>query len=63
VKLANAETIKLHIWDTGGSERFRAMAPLYYRDAVAALITYDIGQEKSFESVNYWVEELTKNQD
>jgi small GTP-binding protein len=45
--------------DTGGSERFRAMTPLYYRDAAAAIITYDVTQEKSFKGVKYWVEELS----
>jgi GTPase SAR1 family protein len=26
----------------GGEERFRAMAPLYYRDANAAILVYDV---------------------
>ncbi|KNC37608.1 Rab5b protein [Plasmodium falciparum RAJ116] len=34
-------TMKLHIWDTGGQERFRSMAPLYYRDAYGAVVVYD----------------------
>jgi small GTP-binding protein len=58
VILNNGVTIKYHIWDTGGQERFRSMANLYYRDASAAILTYDISNEKSFESLNYWVEEL-----
>ena len=29
VTLPDAAFIKLHIWDTGGQERFRAMTPLY----------------------------------
>jgi len=41
----------LHIWDTGGSERFRTMVSLYYRDAAAAIICYDVTDEASFESV------------
>ena len=58
VILNNGVTIKYHIWDTGGQERFRSMANLYYRDASAAILTYDISNEKSFESLSYWVEEL-----
>jgi small GTP-binding protein len=58
VILNNGVTIKYHIWDTGGQERFRSMANLYYRDASAAILTYDVTNEKTFESLNYWVEEL-----
>jgi len=58
VVLNNGSTIKYHIWDTGGQERFRSMAGLYYRDASAAILTYDITNEKTFESINFWVEEL-----
>lgn len=58
VILNNGVTIKYHIWDTGGQERFRSMASLYYRDASAAILTYDITNEKTFESLNFWVEEL-----
>ena len=32
----------MNIWDTGGEEKFRALAPLYYKNANAAIITYDI---------------------
>jgi len=39
------------MWDTGGEERFRAMAPLYYRDANAAVLVYDIKDVKTFDSV------------
>lgn len=56
--LGNGVTIKFHIWDTGGQERFRSMANLYYQDAAAAILTYDVSNEKSFESLNYWIEEL-----
>lgn len=31
---------------------YRAMAPLYYRDALAAVIVYDITYRESFDKVN-----------
>ena len=32
ITLPDGTEVKLHIWDTGGSERFRTMVSLYYRD-------------------------------
>jgi small GTP-binding protein len=50
--------VKLHIWDTGGSERYRAMAPIYFQGAHAAVIVYDITSELSFNEVDNWRKEL-----
>ncbi|KAI0260530.1 P-loop containing nucleoside triphosphate hydrolase protein [Gloeopeniophorella convolvens] len=51
----------LQLWDTSGWERFRRMAPMYYRGANAALLLYDITNQASFEGVRGWLEELRKN--
>ena len=58
VVLDNGNMVKLHIWDTSGQERFRAMTNLYYRDAQVALLTYDITNESSFNSIDFWIQEL-----
>ena len=63
VKLKNGDTLKLHIWDTGGQEKFRSMASLYYKDAVAALLVYDVSNSETLESLDYWVRELRENVD
>ena len=34
--------IKYQIWDTAGQEKYRSLAPMYYRGAAAAIIVYDI---------------------
>lgn len=50
--------VKLQIWDTGGSERYRAMAPMYFQNAQAAIIVYDITNSSSFNDVEVWLREL-----
>ena len=51
----------MHLWDTGGDERFRSVLKLYYRDAIGAIIVYDMGNRKSFESMEYWVSQVKEN--
>ena len=43
------------IQDTAGQEKYNAVAPVYYRDAVGAIIVYDITSTESFEKVKKWV--------
>ena len=58
VTLNNGTKIRLHIWDTSGQDRFRSMTNLYYQDAQVAILTYDVTNEESLESLNYWLEQL-----
>ena len=39
------------------------MAPLYYKDSVAAILVYDVSNKESLESLDYWVKELEVNVD
>jgi small GTP-binding protein len=56
--------VRAQIWDTAGQERYRAITNAYYRDAVGALLVYDITCYKSFESIDEkWYRELMDNAD
>ncbi|OHT06277.1 small GTP-binding protein [Tritrichomonas foetus] len=55
--------LELLVWDTAGQEVYRGLAPMYYRNAVIAIIVYDITIPESFNSVQYWLEELEANSD
>jgi small GTP-binding protein len=55
------DKIQFGIWDTAGSERFKALAPMYYRGAEAAIVVYDVTSFESFEGAKSWVRELKLN--
>ena len=54
------QRVNLSVWDTAGQERFHALGPIYYRDADAALLVYDITDAASLDKVKQWVTELRK---
>ncbi|KAL4791832.1 rab GTPase Vps21/Ypt51 [Aspergillus venezuelensis] len=53
-------TIKFEIWDTAGQERFASLAPMYYRNAQAALVVYDVTKPSSLTKAKHWVAELQR---
>lgn len=61
VKAGDKEA-KLEIWDTAGQEKYRALTKMFYKDATAAVIVYDITKLNTFNEIkNYWVNELKQN--
>ncbi|NXD74076.1 RAB5B protein, partial [Eolophus roseicapillus] len=67
-------TVKFEIWDTAGQERYHSLAPMYYRGAQAAIVVYDITNQRSpgmspeshlcssppFARAKTWVKELQR---
>ncbi|KAJ3115307.1 Ras- protein Rab-5C [Phlyctochytrium bullatum] len=54
------KVIKFEIWDTAGQERFHSLAPMYYRNAQAAIVAYDITKAASLDKAKSWVKELQR---
>ena len=55
----NPKTI--HIWDTAGMERYRAMNSVYYRDAIGALLVFDLTNKDSFDELEGWLTTFITN--
>ncbi|CDW88875.1 ras-related protein rab-22a [Stylonychia lemnae] len=55
------DQIKLNLWDTAGQEKFKSLTRMYYQDAEAAIIVYDITFRESFDSAKNWIEDLRNN--
>lgn len=57
------KTIRAQIWDTAGQERYRAITSVYYRQAVGALVVYDITKKHTFDNLHKWLGELKQHAD
>jgi len=47
--LVDGLPVKFLIWDTAGQEKYRSLAPMYYRGARCAIVAYDITKAVSFD--------------
>jgi small GTP-binding protein len=62
VKCGNGKNLKLEIWDTAGQERYRSVTKMFYKDANAAILVYDITNKNSFDQLqNYWAEQVKES--
>lgn len=52
--------LRYEIWDTAGQERFHSLAPMYYRNAQAAVVVYDVTKATSLDKAKSWVKELQR---
>ncbi len=60
-KILNEHNIKLDIWDTAGQERYRALCSIYYKNASAVIIIFDLTSKKSFLIALDWIDEIKNN--
>ena len=58
LKVANGEQVCLQIWDTAGSDAYKELISLFYRNSNAVLLVFDHSNKKSLDNIRYWIEEL-----
>ena len=53
------KSIKFEIWDTAGQEKYRSLTKIFYKDAGAAILVYDITRKESYEEIKkYWINQI-----
>jgi small GTP-binding protein len=57
------ERIRLGLWDTAGQERFYTIARTYFREAVGAIVVFDITHRDGFEALPKWVRDVRSDAD
>jgi small GTP-binding protein len=50
--------VKFAVWDTAGQEFYHSLTPMYYRNAKAAVVVFDLTSTASFRGAEAWVQEL-----
>ena len=56
----NDKTVKLQLWDTAGTEKYRSITTSYYRGAHCAFIVFDLTSKESFDALPTWIENYYK---
>ena len=51
----------MHVWDTLGQEKFKSIAPIFFRKSAAALLVYDVTDKDSFLALPTWKEQIKNN--
>ena len=55
----DGKSIKFEIWDTAGQEKYRSLTKIFYKDAGAAILVYDITRKESYEEIKkYWINQI-----
>lgn len=54
-EVRDGHQIEIQIWDTAGQEQYRALSPVYFRSAAAAVIVFDVTNTESFNNVGGWL--------
>lgn len=55
-----SHSVLLGLWDTAGSERYTSMSRMFYRGAKAAVICYDVTDDKTWDKVKFWAGEVLR---
>ena len=59
--MKDGKEIKLIIWDTAGQERFRSMSTSYIKKSQGVILSFDITERRSFESLGDWLDVVKQN--
>ncbi|CAI6339332.1 unnamed protein product [Periconia digitata] len=54
---SSRKRIKLQLWDTAGTERFRSVSRSYYRGAAGAILVYDVCSWRSLEGLKTFLDD------
>jgi small GTP-binding protein len=58
VQLNDTTTADVQLWDIAGQERFGSMTSVYYREAVGAIVVFDVTRGSTRDLVATWKQDI-----
>lgn len=56
--LIDDRLVTMQLWDTAGQERFQSLGVAFYRGADCCVLTFDVTNNKSFDTLDSWRDEF-----
>jgi small GTP-binding protein len=50
-----ADGYAVGLWDTAGQEAYRIIIPMYFRDAAAIIVVFDVTSRDSYDHIQEWI--------
>ena len=63
VTINNDQMIRIQLWDTAGSERYKSITRSYMRNSNVAFIVFDRTNRESWSHINDWKKDLDIRKD
>ena len=57
----NGTKFKVKLWDSAGQEMYHNLAKNYFHKCEGILIVFDICDKRTFDHLNYWIQEIEEN--
>ncbi|KAK2957141.1 putative GTP-binding protein ypt3 [Blattamonas nauphoetae] len=54
IQISSNKVVRLQLWDIAGQERYGNMTRVYYREAVGAMVVFDLTRQNTLEAVKKW---------
>lgn len=53
----DGDLVTIKLWDVSGSDRFKALGSMFYRNCEIIIIVYDVSNPETFTNIKLWLEQ------